>query len=68
MGQNIFKNNIPDNNIFGENIFLRPEEAILEIWQKLVLNQLISVFWEALDLVYNFSLAFAHRGIPATYA
>ena len=44
--QNVIKNNIPDNSIVGNNILLIPEEAILKIWQKLVFNQLISVFWE----------------------
>ena len=34
-------------------IFLRPEEAILKIWLKLVFIQLISVFWEIFDLFYT---------------
>ena len=31
MGENIVKNNILDNYIVRNNIFLRPEEAILKI-------------------------------------
>ena len=37
------KNNIPDNTIVGNNSFLRPNEDILKVWQKLVLNQQISI-------------------------
>ena len=33
------KDNIPDNMFVGNNIFLRPEGAILKIWWKLVFNQ-----------------------------
>ena len=35
-GENIM-DNIPDK--FVGNIFLRPEEAILKIWQKFVFNE-----------------------------
>ena len=31
-GYNIIKNNIPDNNIAGNNSFLRPEESMLKTW------------------------------------
>ena len=33
------KDNIPDNSIIGNYIFLRPEEAILKIGKKHVFNQ-----------------------------
>ena len=51
MVNNIIKNNILDNNIVGNNIFLRPEEAMLKTWQKLVLDQHISVYKEYHNLV-----------------
>ena len=48
----IIWNNIPDNNIVGNNIFLVFGDNILKIWQKLVFIQLISIFWELSDLFY----------------
>ena len=36
---NIIKNSINENNIIKNNIFLRPEEAMVETWQKFVLSQ-----------------------------
>ena len=38
MGKNIIKNNNPDNNNLGNNIFLRPEEAKLKIFKKFDFN------------------------------
>ena len=35
------EDNIPHNNIVGNNIFLIPEEVMLKTWQKLVLNEQI---------------------------
>ena len=64
-GENIMKDNIPDNVIVGNNIFLIPEEAILKIWWKLVLNQLMSVFWAILDLVYTDMIPNRMRNIHA---
>ena len=44
MGYNIIKKNIADNNIVGNNIFLKHGEAILKIWGKLVFIHLIFCF------------------------
>ena len=35
----LYKNNIPDNSIVGNNIFLRPEEAMLKTWQNHILSK-----------------------------
>ena len=53
LGYNIIKNNFPDNNIVRNNIFLRPEEAMMKAWQKLVLNEQISVYREYQNLVLH---------------
>ena len=48
----IIKDTIP-NIIVGSSIFLRPEEAMLKTWQKLVLSQQIFVYREYQNLVLN---------------
>ena len=47
--------NIPDNNFVENNISFRPEETILKIWQKLVLNQIKFLFSEkyTTDMILN---------------
>ena len=47
------------------NIFLRPGEANLKIWWKLLFIQLIPVFWEILDLVYTDIIPNRMRNIHA---
>ena len=62
----IFK--MASSDTFSPNLedgFLRPEEAILKIWWKLVFIELISVFWEILDLVYTDMILNRMRNIHA---
>ena len=52
--------------LFGTTLSFRPEGAIMKIWQKIVFNQIIFLFfWEILDLVYTNMTPNKMRNIPA---